>query len=106
MSLRKSLTDKTWDMPAGNATRMKHVRHRMGRLMRRGLGALGCTCLATALAGQESQPLFRTTSELVLLDVQVIHKKTATSTAALRRDDLQVFEDGKPQTITFFSRDE
>src|SRR5690349_16539592 len=88
-----------------NATRMKHVRHRMSRLVRRGLAALGCACLAPSVAGQDSQPLFRTTSELVLLDMQVIHK-TATSTAALRRDDLQVFEDGKPQTITFFSRDE
>jgi len=50
--------------------------------------------------------VFRTTTELVLLDVQVIHKKTATSTAALRPKDLQVFENGRPQKITFFSRDE
>lgn len=48
------------------------------------------------LAGQDGTPLFKTTSELVLLDVQVIQKKTATSTSTLRKEDLQVFEDGKP----------
>jgi hypothetical protein len=49
------------------------------------------------VAGQNGTPVFRATSELVLLDVHVIQKKTATSTAALQREDLQVFEDGKPQ---------
>jgi Ca-activated chloride channel family protein len=64
-----------------------------------------CTTLA-ASAAEDSTPVFRTTSELVLLDVQVVHPKTATSTKSLRREDLEVFEDGKPQTISFFSRDE
>lgn len=70
------------------------------------VGALCFLGLAAAVAGQDGTPVFRTTSELVLLDVQVVQKKTASSTAALRREDLQVLEDGKPQTIVFFSRDE
>jgi VWFA-related protein len=78
----------------------------MSHLLRRSVAALCCTGLAAAVAGQDGAPVFRATSELVLLDVQVIQKQTATSTAALRREDLQVFEDGKAQTITFFNRDE
>src|SRR5438132_11752983 len=70
---------------------MKHVRDRMSGLLRRCLAALGCTCLAAALAAQDSKPLFRTTPELVLLDVHVIHKratspgKAALSTPKARR---------------------
>ena len=67
---------------------------------------LSCMLLPAVAVGQDETPVFRTTSELALLDVQVIHKKTNTSTAALRREDLQVFEDGKLQQISFFSRDE
>ena len=36
----------------------------------------------------------------------MIQKKTVTSIATLKREDLQVFEDGQPQTIAFLSRDE
>ncbi|MBZ5601541.1 MAG: VWA domain-containing protein [Acidobacteriia bacterium] len=61
---------------------------------------------AGAATGQDGTPTFRSTSELVLLDVLVLQKKTNTSTAALRREDLQVLEDGTPQTISFLSRDE
>ncbi|HLJ46209.1 MAG TPA: VWA domain-containing protein [Bryobacteraceae bacterium] len=68
--------------------------------------ALTCAFAAVTAFGQDGTAVFRTTSELVLLDVQVVQRKTNTSTAALRREDLQVFEDGKPQTIAFFSRDE
>ena len=86
---------------------MRHVRDGVSHLLRLYVAALCCTALAAVLvAGQDGAPVFRTSSELVLLDVQVIQKKTATSTAALRREDLQVFEDGKPQQIAFFSRDE
>ncbi len=69
--------------------------------------ALFC-CAATGATAfsEDSTPVFRATSELVLLDVQVVHQKTATSTKSLRREDLQVSEDGKPQTVSFFSRDE
>jgi len=78
----------------------------MSHLVRPCVAAVWCTLVAATATGQDGTPVFRTTSELVLLDVQVIQKKTNTSTAALRREDLQVFEDGKPQEIAFFSRDE
>lgn len=78
----------------------------MSHRVRPSIPALHFLLLAAMAAAQDDPPVFRATSELVLLDVQVIHKKTNTSTAALRREDLQVFEDGKPQTISFFSRDE
>jgi VWFA-related protein len=67
---------------------------------------LCCTLVALPAVPQDSTPVFRTNSELVLLDVQVIQTKTGTSTAALRREDLRVVEDGRPQAITFLSRDE
>jgi hypothetical protein len=59
-----------------------------------------------AIHGQESAPVFHATSELVLLDVQVIHSKTKTANGNLRADDFQVTEDGAPQQITFFGRDQ
>ena len=73
------------------------------------MGAVAALCLGLLAApafAQDDGVVFRTTSELVLVDVQVIHKKTNTSTAALRREDLQVFEDGKQQQVAFLSRDE
>jgi len=89
-----------------NASQTPHVGDGMSHAWVRCVALLSCVAMIAAVSGQEAAPVFRTTSELVLLDVQVIHKKTATSIASLRREDLQVFEDGKPQTITFFSRDE
>ncbi len=59
-----------------------------------------------ALQAQQDDPVFRSTSELVLTDVQVLHKKTGTAAAALRAQDLRVFEDGVEQQIVEFSRDE
>jgi VWFA-related protein len=61
---------------------------------------------STPLGAQDQPPLFRTTSELVLVDVQVLHVKTGTPAAALKAQDLRVFEDDVPQEITQFSRDE
>jgi VWFA-related protein len=78
----------------------------MGRFFEHYVAVLCCAGLAVAFAGQDDTPVFRISSELVLLDVQVIQKKTAMSTVALRREDVQVFEDGKPQKIAFFSRDQ
>jgi Ca-activated chloride channel family protein len=78
----------------------------MSDAVRSFLTALCCTLLSAAAVAQDTTPVFRTTSELVLLDVQVLHKQTNTATADLGREDLEVFEDGKPQTIAFFSRDE
>jgi len=60
----------------------------------------------TSLGAQEQTPLFRTTSELVLVDVQVLRVKTGEPAGALKAKDLRVFEDGVLQEISQFSRDE
>jgi VWFA-related protein len=60
----------------------------------------------TPLGAQDQTPVFRTTSELVLVDVQILSVKTGAPAAGLKADDLHVFEDGVPQPITQFSRDE
>jgi Ca-activated chloride channel family protein len=65
-----------------------------------------CALLAVPAYAQDATPVFRATSELVLLDVQVIHSKTKTANGALQAKDFQVFEDGSPQEIAFFDRDQ
>jgi VWFA-related protein len=64
------------------------------------------TFLATAAWGQDGTPVFRATSELVLLDVQVVHIKTNTAMGQLQAKDFEISEDGAPQRISFFGRDQ
>src|SRR6266567_1906756 len=54
----------------------------------------------------DSTAVFRTTAELVLLDAQVVHKKTRTATGSLQKKDFQIYEDGVLQEIKFFGRDQ
>lgn len=61
---------------------------------------------AMSLCAQDQTPVFRATSELVLVDVQVLHTKSGTPAPALQASDLQVSEEGVPQEILYFSRDE
>jgi VWFA-related protein len=65
-----------------------------------GLGSAACGF------AQEAAPTFRTTSELVLVDVQVLNVKTGVAAGNVRASDLRVFEEGVPQQIVHFSRDE
>lgn len=61
-----------------------------------------------ALSGQQlppQQPLFRSTVNLVLVDVVVRDKKGAIVTG-LTKDDFQLVEDGKPQQILTFAFEE
>jgi VWFA-related protein len=74
--------------------------------MSRTLLLLCVLATAVAVSGQDQAAVFQTTSEMVVVDVQVLHTKTRSPLATLRREDLQVFEDGKPQNILQFSRDE
>lgn len=62
--------------------------------------------LAAAAWGQDSTPVFRATSELVLLDVQVIHNKTKTATGQLQAKDFELFDDSAPQKVLLFGRDQ
>ena len=67
--------------------------------------SVGLLCAISA-AGQDKPAVFQTTTELVLVDVQVLHSKTRTSTASLRPADLHLYEDGVRQEIRHFARDE
>jgi VWFA-related protein len=67
---------------------------------------LVCLWAVVMGAAQDSPPLFHATSELVLLDVSVIHRKTSSSAGLLQPEDFQLFEDNSPQQIGFFSHDQ
>jgi len=55
----------------------------------------------TAPGGQASVPVFETHAQAVVVDV-VVTKGSGEAVPALREQDFQVIEDGKPQTIDFF----
>jgi VWFA-related protein len=61
---------------------------------------------APLIRAQEQTPVFQATTELALVDVQVLHIKTRTPAAALSAKDLRVYEEGVPQQILHLSRDE
>jgi VWFA-related protein len=74
--------------------------------------AIACWLLvAQSLAGAEDFTLtqekstFHADVHLVLVDVQVINKKTNQIPGPLKQDDLQVYEDGVQQQIGAFSQD-
>lgn len=71
----------------------------------RPLAALPFFLCASALVAQET-PVFRATTELVLVDVQVIHKKMKTAAPPLEQQHFQIYEDGALRDIKSFSRDE
>lgn len=63
--------------------------------------------LAVAAAwAQDTTPTFHATSEVVLVDVAVIHKTSGTPSPLLHQPDLELYEDGVRQEVKFFSRDE
>ena len=67
---------------------------------------LSLLLFAAPLRAQDGIPVFHATTELVLVDVQVLHNRTRTPAPALQAKDLRVFEDGMEQEILQFSRDE
>ena len=66
-----------------------------------------CLCLLafTAWGQDDAAAIFRTTSQLVLLDVQVLRAKTQTSTGGLEAKDFEVYEDGARQEVSVFGRE-
>ncbi|HEV3317755.1 MAG TPA: VWA domain-containing protein [Candidatus Angelobacter sp.] len=64
----------------------------------------------SALAQTDSSPqpeqVFRVRVELVVVDAQVLNKKTKRPVEAMRREDFQLYENGIRQQITSFSQDE
>jgi len=70
------------------------------------LAIVAALLLSPPFHSQDETPIFRSTTELVLVDVQVLNTKTRTPAASLQAKDLRVFEEGAPQEIRHFSRDE
>jgi len=69
------------------------------------LTVTGLLQLAQAGQPRQDEPL-KLRCELVVLDAQVLHKKTALAVGNLVKDDFVLFEDGVKQHISHFSRDE
>jgi VWFA-related protein len=61
--------------------------------------------LSQGLAAQNRQPLFRSGTELVLVNV-VVRDRTGAVVRGLTRADFSIVEDDKPQTITSFDFEE
>jgi VWFA-related protein len=63
---------------------------------------------APAAAAQEPQPdeVIKINTDLVVLDAQVISKKSKRAVGELRREDFELYEDGARREIGYFSRDE
>ncbi len=64
------------------------------------------TLLAAVAWAQDTTPVLHATSDLVLLDVQVIHNKTNAAVGQLEAKDFALSEDGAAQNISFFGRDQ
>ena len=60
--------------------------------------------LAVFVSAQDA--VFRVTADLVVVDAQVVSKKTGRTIGALDRRDFELFEDGVKQEVTFFSQNE
>jgi VWFA-related protein len=58
------------------------------------------------MAQSPPEPVIRVTVDLVVVDAQVVHKKTGRPIGALRREDFEIFEDGVRQEVVSFSQDQ
>ena len=71
------------------------------------LGFFAAFCgLATVARAPAQDPVFKVTTDLVVVDAQVVSKKTGRTIGGLKRDDFEVYEDGVRQNIAFFSQNE
>ncbi|MBI1765127.1 MAG: VWA domain-containing protein [Acidobacteria bacterium] len=77
-----------------------------------GLALSFLSVLATAVPAQtqkqkpsEDETTIRISTEIVLLDVQVLRKRTGVVVSSLNKDDFDVYEDGVKQEISFFGKD-
>jgi hypothetical protein len=77
-----------------------------------GISILCCLLAGQGLAAaQNSTPAaeknsYRVDVRLVQVDAQVINKRTHRAAGSLKQDDLQIYEDGVQQQISYFSQDE
>jgi VWFA-related protein len=88
----------------GVLDRLRWTYRRVTRSYLRGLTALLCVASLAALQAQD-QPTFRTQARLVVLQATVVNGRGELVTN-LNREAFTVREDGKPQSITLFGRDD
>jgi VWFA-related protein len=71
--------------------------------------AIFCTCAGAQEPVRdeaEAEPVVRVHVRMVMVDAQVLSKKTGRAVGPLRREDFRVYEDGVQQQVTSFSQDE
>src|SRR5919202_3396868 len=68
-------------------------------------GLLLAAASAQAARAQAPDEVIRVNAELVVVDAQVLNKKTGRLIGSLAREDFQLYEDGVRQELTFFSQD-
>jgi len=61
---------------------------------------------ASSSAQSDQTPVFRVSTEFVILDALVENRKNAQLMGGLQSNDFQLSEDGVPQRITYFSHDQ
>jgi VWFA-related protein len=59
----------------------------------------------SASAQKPDDAVIRVNTELVVVDAQVLNRKTGRIIGTLNRDDFELYEDGVKQEITFFNQD-
>lgn len=69
--------------------------------MRLSTGKFALGVLALAVLAQETGPVFRTTTNLVIVNV-FVRDRSGRDIAGLTKDDFTVLEDGRPQRIAIF----
>ena len=77
---------------------------RTGLLAAVAVGGFGAITFAQQSASDAG--VFRVKSQLVMVDAQVVNKKTGRAVRDLKQDDFELLEDGLPQPIAAFSQDE
>ena len=81
--------------------------------MRQSLKRIVCSLIVVAAAflpasaqtPQTPDDVIKVNTELVVVDAQVLAKKTGRIVGSLQREDFQLYEDGVRQELTFFSQD-
>jgi hypothetical protein len=64
-----------------------------------------CLYPVAAFAQAATDETFKLRTDLVVLDAQVLNKKTGASVGNLKKEDFVIYEDGVKQEITHFSQD-
>lgn len=84
----------------------------VGRLATLALSILICLLCPLANFAQtqkqkanEDETTIRISTEIVVLDAQVLRKKTGVVVSSLSKDDFEVYEDGVKQEVSFFGKD-